>query len=196
MTDKSLNRPKLWYSRGYLPHFDGGEIIQFITFRLADSLPRNVLEQWELELERKIISKIEFHQKLEKYLDSNSGECHLKNAQIAAVIIETLEKFDGEKYKLYAWVIMPNHVHLMLRPAENVSLAKIMHSIKSYTAHEANKILNQKGSFWSKEYFDRFIRNHDHFIKTFDYIENNPVKAGLCENKSDWKFSSAFVLDD
>jgi REP element-mobilizing transposase RayT len=193
MSETISGHPKLWYSRGYLPHFDGGEIIQFITFRLADSLPQNVLEQWEREIERDLISEVEFHRKLEKYLDNGYGNCYLKNEQISSVLIETLEKFDGEKYKLFAWVIMPNHVHLLLRPEESISLAEIMHSIKSYTSHEANKILKRKGRFWSKEYFDRFIRNQEHFVKTFDYIENNPVKAGLCKDKCDWKFSSAFI---
>jgi REP element-mobilizing transposase RayT len=188
-----MNRPKLWYSRGYLPHFEGGEIFQFITFRLADSLSQNVLKHWRLAVERNLITEIELQRKIEKYLDSNIGECHLKNLDIAVVIVETLEKFNGEKYRLIAWVIMPNHVHLLLRPEENIPLAEIMHSIKSYTAHEANKILKRKGGFWSKEYFDRFIRNREHLIKTIDYIENNPVKAGLCKNKSDWKFSSALI---
>jgi REP element-mobilizing transposase RayT len=69
-----------------------------------------------------------------------------------------------------------------------------MHSIKSYTAHEANKILNRKGRFWSKEYFDRFIRNQEHFNKTVSYIENNPVKAGLCKESKDWRFGSAYSV--
>jgi hypothetical protein len=142
--------PKGWYSRGYLPHFDGGEIIQFITFRLADSLPQKVLEKWSKEIELDLISKIEVQRKIEKYLDSNYGECHLRNERIAAELEETLLKFDGEKYKLFSWTVMPNHVHLLLQPLENFTLAEIMHSIKSYTAHKANKILNRKGRFWSK----------------------------------------------
>ena len=186
-------KPRLWHSRGYLPHFDGGEIIQFITFRLADSLPQNVLAHWKMQAERGLITDIEVQRKIERYLDTNIGNCYLNDERISSVVIETLKKFDGEKYKLIAWVLMPNHVHLLLRPLEGNSLGKIMHSIKSYTAHEANKILQLKGQFWSKEYFDRYIRNHEHYIKTVDYIENNPVKAGLCENFRDWKLGSAFI---
>lgn len=87
---------------------------------------------------------------------------------------------------------MPNHIHFLAVPFENISLAEMTHSIKSFTANQANKILQRKGEFWQRESFDRYIRNHEHFIKTIDYIENNPVKAGLCETYKDWKFSSAF----
>lgn len=184
------NSPRLWYGRGYLPHFDGGEVIQFITFRLADSLPQNVLEKWKIELEQNLITEIEYHRMVDKYLDTSYGACYLKDARIASIMKETLLLFDGRKYKLIAWVLMPNHVHLLLTP--KISLAEVMHSIKSYTAHEANKILGRKGKFWSKEYFDRFMRDYEHFAKTIAYIENNPVKAGLCEKPSEWRFSSAF----
>jgi REP element-mobilizing transposase RayT len=187
------NSPKLWYSRGYLPHFDGGEIIQFVTFRLADSLPKNVLEKLKIEVEQGKISDIEYHRNIERFLDAGIGNCYLQNEEIANTLKETLLRFDGVKYKLFAWVIMPNHVHLLFIPKENVTLAEILHSIKSYTAHQANRILNRKGSFWSKEYFDRFMRDYTHFEKTIAYIENNPVKAGFCQKVSDWKFSSAFI---
>lgn len=186
------NSPKLWYGRGYLPHFDGGEVTQFITFRLADSLPQNVLEKWKIEVEQRIITEIEYHRMIDKYLDKSIGNCYLNNERIAKLIQETLLFFDGKKYKLIAWVLMPNHVHLLLIPKSDFTLAEIMHSIKSYTAHEANKLLERKGSFWSKEYFDRFMRDYEHFEKTIAYIENNPVKAGLCEKASDWRFGSAF----
>lgn len=187
------NSPKLWYGRGYLPHFDGGEVTQFITFRLSDSLPQNVLEKWKIEVEQGLITEIEFHRLVDKYLDNGIGNCYLKDERIAKLIEETLLFFDGQKYKLIAWVLMPNHVHLLLIPKNNFSLSEIMHSIKSYTSHEANKILGRKGNFWSKEYFDRFMRDYEHFAKTIAYIENNPVKAGLCEKANEWQFSSAFV---
>lgn len=108
------------------------------------------------------------------------------------MVEETLIHFDDIKYKLIAYVIMPNHVHILIKPFGDHSLSSIMHSIKSYTSHEANNILRRKGFFWSKEYFDRYIRNHDHFVKTFDYIANNPVKAHLCEKYTDWRFSSSY----
>ena len=87
---------------------------------------------------------------------------------------------------------MPNHGHLLLDPLAGNSLSDIMHSIKSYTAHEANRILNRKGQVWAKEYFDRYIRDWRHFASTITYIENNPVKARLCDSPEKWPYGSAY----
>jgi REP element-mobilizing transposase RayT len=188
------NSPKGWYSRGYLPHFEGGSLNQFVTFRLFDSLPQKVLERFRLQFEAKNIEDIDRETMIliEKFLDSGYGECFLKKREVAEVVKESLLKYKGERYKLFAWVIMPNHIHLLLKPLGNWELAKILHSIKSFTATEGNKILNRNGKFWMRESFDRYIRDYEHFEKTWRYIENNPVKAGLCKNISDWEFSSAF----
>jgi REP element-mobilizing transposase RayT len=185
-------RPKFRYDRGYLPHYDGGPIMQFVTFRLADSLPQKVIDRYGLELERKLINEIEYHRKVDRFLDEGNGAVHLKNEAIARCIGETLHKFHGEKYKLYSWVIMPNHVHVLFTPNDGYTLAEIMHSIKSFTAKYANRVLGRSGRFWSPEYFDRYIRDRAHFDKTIAYIENNPVKAGLCESPEQWEFGSAW----
>jgi REP element-mobilizing transposase RayT len=193
MTD--LQQPKGWYSRGYLPHFDGGEIPQFITARLFDSLPQNILQKFQLELERKGIENIEYEMRkqIEGFLDKGYGGCFLRDAKIAKIAADALLFHAEKKYKLIAWVVMPNHIHFLAVPFKDIELAEITHSIKSYTAKEANKVLNRTGKFWQRESFDRYIRNYEHFIKTIDYIENNPVKAELCKSFSEWKFSSAFV---
>ena len=109
------------------------------------------------------------------------------------MVQENLLHFDGVKYKLHAWVVMPNHVHYLATPKAGFELAEIVHSCKSYTAHEANKILERSGRCWFPEPFDRYIRNGEHFVNTIKYIENNPVKAGLCAKPSDWRFSNAHV---
>ncbi len=186
------NKPRGWYSRGYLPHFDGGEITQFLTYRLADSLPQKVLRHLQIQVEQEIITDREMLINVEKYLDQGIGACYLKQKEIASIVEENLLRFADVKYKLYAWVIMPNHVHFLLKPKEGYSLSEIVHSCKSYTSNQANKLLNRTGKFWFPEHFDRFIRDYDHFEKAFNYIERNPVKAGLCENQSDWRFSSAW----
>ena len=98
---------------------------------------------------------------------------------------------DGNRYRLAAWVVMPNHVHLLATPRDGHTLSGIMHSLKSYTAHQANKLLRREGTFWMEEYFDRYVRDARHFRNTIAYIENNPVKAGLCRRPPDWPFSSA-----
>lgn len=181
-----------WRNRGYLPHFDGGELSQFITIRLFDSLPQNVLEAWHVELEKEEITDAEFRKKIEYYLDQNYGECFLKDLNVAEIVQANLLYHQDKKYKLYAWVIMPNHMHYLITPIATHTLAEITHSNKSYTAHQANKILNRSGQFWFHESFDRYIRDENHFLQTIAYIENNPVKAGLCKTASEWKFSSAF----
>ena len=190
---KGLRSNLGWYHRGYIPHFEGGEIPQFFTFRLFDSLPQEVLEKWREETANQgDEGKIIFRKNIENYLDKGYGECFLKDERIAKLTEQSLLFHDEKKYCLTAWVIMPNHIHFLATPLENVELREIAHSIKSYTAHEANKLLNRNGQFWQHEPFDRYIRNRKHFVNVIEYIENNPVKAGLCAKAEDWRFSSAF----
>lgn len=180
--------PKGWHSRGYLPHFDGNRITQFVTFRLANSIPRRMLQQLALKLQTGQIDDIEYHREVERILDRGLGPAYLADESIARILVENLLKFDGIRYRLLHWVIMPNHVHILLTPAEEVSLSSIMHSMKSYTASAANAQLNRTGRFWAVEYFDRYIRDYDHYEKTVAYIHNNPVKAGLSESPVTWPF--------
>lgn len=182
-----------WHSRGYLPHFDAGEVAQFITFRLHDSLPREVLTRWreELKLERSSEAESIMRRRVEAYLDQGHGACYLKDPQVAAMVQNALLFHDRRKYRLSAWVVMPNHIHMLCVPCTGHSLADIMHSVKSFASSAANKMLDRSGRFWQKEYFDRYIRNARQFAKTVAYIENNPVKANLCEKAEDWPFSSA-----
>jgi REP element-mobilizing transposase RayT len=183
--------PKIWRSRGYLPHIDDKGLVQFITFRLADSVPRDVIERWHDEQLRGEITDATYRRRIETYLDQGYGSGDLKHHRIAQELQETLLKWDGERYRLLAWVIMPNHANLLLECSNDFSLASVMHSIKSYTAHKANHILDRKGRFWSKEYFDRYIRDRRHYTSVVKYIEDNPVKARLCRAPEEWPFSSA-----
>ena len=190
---KGLRSTLGWYNRGYIPHFDGGEIPQFLTFRLCDSLPRNLIEQWRAQTAANgIEGKVLFRKHVENYLDRGCGSCYLRDEGVAELVEKSLLFYDAKKYRLTAWVIMPNHLHFLATPLPNVELRQIAHSIKSYTAHEANKLLKRTGQFWQHEPFDRYIRNRKHFLSVIRYIENNPVKAGLCALPEDWRFSSAF----
>jgi len=183
-----------WHSRGYLPHFDGGELAQFLTFRLHDALPQSVLVRWREE--QKLMNPGEaeaiMRRRVEAYLDQGHGSCYLKDPSVAGMVQDALLFHDQKKYRLAAWVVMPNHVHLLCTPCVGQTLPRIMHSLKSFTSNEANKMLNRSGRFWQKEYFDRYIRNARHFAKVVKYIENNPVRARLCEKPEDWPFSSAW----
>jgi REP element-mobilizing transposase RayT len=183
-----------WHSRGYLPHFDGGEIAQTITLHLGDSLPQVVLERWrrELSAESAIKADAVLRRRIEYYLDQGYGGCALKDVRVAKMVQESLLHFDAQRYWLSGWVVMPNHVHLLLTPNAHWSLSNIMKSFKSYTSHEANKLLDQHGQFWVEDYFDRYVRDKKHFANAVAYIENNPVKARLCGKPEYWPFSSAW----
>lgn len=182
-----------WHSRGYLPHFDGGGIPQFVTFRLKDSLPQTVLERWRKELEGKSLrnSDAVLRKRIEAYLDQSYGQAYLKNPRVAALVQRSLLFNDGSRYRLFAWVVMPNHVHMLLTPGYGQSLSAILHSIKSYTASAVNRMLGRASALWQEESFDRYIRDSAHFEKTTAYIENNPVKARLCARANEWRFGSA-----
>jgi len=183
-----------WHSRGYLPHFDGVSNPQFITLHLADSIPSRVVERWQKQVTdiAEPEQELALRRRIEKYLDMGYGQCLLKDRRVAAMVQASLLAFDSIRYKLFAWVIMPNHTHSLLTLNKGWSLARLMHSHKSYTAHEANRILKRSRRFWMNEYFDRYIRNGEHFENTLRYIENNPVKVGLCSKPEDWPFSSAW----
>jgi REP element-mobilizing transposase RayT len=189
-------KTKGWYSRGYLPHFDALGALQFITFRLADSLPQEVLDRIEKELEQMPMTERELarYKKIERWLDSSLGCCALRQALLTQ---ETLQHADGKSYRLIEWCIMPNHVHVLIE--QKISLPKILQSWKSYTgrwamAHNAELGLGvPPGHFWMREYWDRFIRDEDHFNRVVNYIRENPVKAGLCDKASDWPWSSAYT---
>lgn len=178
-----------WYSRGYLPHFDMPSLIQSITFRLVDSLPAHVLEAMANERER--LDDRAWRQQIEDYLDAGYGACYLRQPEIATLVEEALHYFDGQRYRLLAWVVMPNHVHVLIETFVGYLLDKVVHSWKSYTANEANNLLGRNGRFWYREYFDRYIRDERHYGNVVRYIHHNPVKAGLVEEAVDWPYSSA-----
>lgn len=183
------NLHKGWHSRGYLPHFDQPALVQSITFRLADALPANILES--LQQDKDKLTSLKKRQQIEAYMDAGHGTCHLRNQRVGQLVEDALKYFDGGRYRLLAWVIMPNHVHVLIETIIGFPLHKIMLSWKSFTAHKANKILSCSGPFWFPDYFDRYIRNERHFYNVVRYIHENPVKAGLVSSALDWPFSSA-----
>ena len=188
-----MSEQKVWHSRGYLPHCDAPGLIQGITFRLHDSMPRAVLEQWEREMEAlpETQREIERQRRIAAYLDAGHGACWLRDARIAEVVENALLHFDGERYRVLAWVVMPNHVHVLAEMHEGWPLSKLVYSWKTWTAKRANEILARSGTFWFREYHDRFIRDETHLANAKAYIEENPVKAGLCASKEEWPWGSA-----
>ncbi len=182
-----------WYSRSYLPHFDGVGKSQAVCYRIFDSMPLEVLEQWRGEMSYLPNDEyeVERRKRIEAYLDKGYGSCFLREPAIAGVVQNNLLYFDGERYRLHAWCVMPNHVHVLFTALPEWAMSKIVGSWKSYTAHEANKIMRRSGKFWQPELFDRYIRDGKHFRNAIAYIENNPVKAGLCAKPEEWCWGSA-----
>ena len=179
---------KDWHRRFHsVPHREN-KALQSITFRLYDSLPKEVIEEIKLKLhineDDDSYDSIQYQrlrQKIAEYEDAGYGQCFLRDERIAAIMQDTLKHFDGERYQLICWCIMPNHVHVLIEVNEGWSLSRIMHGWRSYTAKEANRILGRTGRFWMEEYYDRYIRDDNHLQKTINYILNNPANAGLDE---------------
>jgi len=192
------SRPhRLWHSRGHLPHFDQPGLLQSITFRLHDSMPGEVVERWKQELNwRAEMSAddsvaVDLRERIARFEDEGHGQCWLAQEDVARLVQEALLHFDGERYRVLAWCVMPNHVHIVIETREGHPLADVVHSWKSFTAKEANKLLNRSGDFWMPDYYDRFIRDERHLAAVIEYVENNPVKAGLVNDPAQWAFSSA-----
>ncbi len=186
-------RRSLWHSRGYLPHFEAGEIAQAVTFRLADSLPAEKLAEWRQEwatLPPGEAAQAE-RERIQEYLDRGHGLALLRDPRAAEIVQAALLHFDGERYALHAWMIMPNHVHVLFTPLRGYDLSEILHSWKSFTANRINRLFGSSGPLWQREYFDRYIRNREHFAAEASYIEGNPVKAGLCDRPEAWPYGSA-----
>lgn len=184
------------YTRGFLPHWDFEKSTQAITFRLADSVPAEVINGWNQEIATMPDSKIserELHRRIAKYEDVGNGVAVFKNPGCAAVIQDKLIAGHSSRYSLIDWCVMPNHIHVLIRLTENQSLADIVKSWKGGSAIEINRILQQKGTLWQRDYYDRYVRDIDHLHDCIAYIRNNPVKAGLCDTPEDWPFSSAGV---
>jgi putative transposase len=218
------------FYRRKLPHRHSPGATLFVTFRLAGSIPKTVIEKWKqeknwLEKERERLAKKNeisqkqkedfrnFHRRwfaiFEEVLHKEeAGPIWLKNEAVANSVAESLKYRDGKVYKLRCFCIMSNHVHVVFTPFLNEQslteikysnplrfessapvLGEIMQSLKGYTAHEANKLLNRTGQFWDVESYDHEVRNAEEFDRIVKYTLNNPVKAGLVKNWQDWQWN-------
>jgi len=187
-------------SRGYLPHWESDHATYFVTFRLADSLPQKLVteirrERRQLERTKSVfgsagVSPASFDpnrltklrallRRAESCLDSGLGQCYLRDPRIAQIVAGAIQHFHPARYRLLAWCVMPNHVHILFSPSPKFSLASILQSWKSYSAHRANAALHRTCIFWQREYFDHLVRNQSYLFKFAKYIEQNPQKACL-----------------
>ena len=164
----------------------------FITYRLRDSLPETKLTVWRKERASflqdhpepwdeatETLYHEQFSQRIDEWLDAGEGECILRRPEIAAIVSENFQHFDGQRYKLDSYAIMPNHVHVLVTLAPGEDLAKVMHSWKSFTSKAIGRALGQEGQVWQEDYFDRLVRNDQHWLGVRKYIAMNPMGARL-----------------
>jgi REP element-mobilizing transposase RayT len=173
--------------RRRLPHWDAPGQPAFITWRLWGSLPpERSFPHERLDSGKAFVT-------FDALLDAaQSGPAYLRRAEIAALVSGQLRVVSAEGLcSLHAWVVMPNHVHLLWTP--HISLAALVRKVKGTTAIRANRLLGRNGEpFWQAEYFDRIVRTDDEFARVRRYIEWNPVKAGLAAQPEDFPWSSAY----
>lgn len=192
---------RIFYRRN-LPHLQPAGGTFFVTFRLHGSLPQSVIqtliterERIEMRLqtmidskERETLAEVEDKRMFGKWdhaLDVESlSPRWLADPQIAKCVADSLHFYDDKAYILGAYCIMPNHVHLVCTTIEQSdgtfrSLTSVLQSIKSYTAHRANKLLGRSGAFWQAESYDHLVRDHQEYNRIVAYVLNNPYKAGL-----------------
>ena len=194
MEMNAAERPPGWYSRGYLPHHDEGGLLQNITYRLADSVPSRLLARMEEELRTVSAERVplERRKRMEVLLDAGHGSGALGRPAAAEAVVENWRRFDGVRYDLLAYVVMPTHVHVLVRMYPDVPLATVVRSWKSFTAKRIRRLapdVFSSGPVWRRGYWDRAIRNEKHFRNAVEYILNNPVKAGLVRDAADWPWS-------
>jgi Rad3-related DNA helicase/REP element-mobilizing transposase RayT len=183
----------------HLPHWTKNGAVYAVTFRLADSLPRSVLQEWIAE-RQEIVTRardagrplsteeaMQLHhlhsERVERYLDAGAGRCWLRDDAIAQIVVKALRHFEGTRYHLLSWCVMPNHVHVVLQPEDQQKLPDILRSWKTFTAREANLRLGRTGDFWQTEYYDHLVRDNDDLRHAIEYAWENPDRAGLNDFK-------------
>jgi hypothetical protein len=190
-------------TQGHLPHWDQEGATYFITWRTADSIPKAVWMGWRDARDawlrahgidpttkdwRKQLEELpeqdrrdfrRFSKALEDELDAGHGECCLRQQSLAEVVAGTLHCFDGDRYVLGDFVVMPNHVHLLVGGMARNGMLKQVESWKKWSALKINEALGRRGRFWQDESFDHLVRNQDSFEKVRSYIAENPGKARL-----------------
>jgi REP element-mobilizing transposase RayT len=180
-----------------MPHFDSNDVIQHVTFHLADSLPKETLDRLLAEIEQLDPDRrdIEKRRRLDALVDAGHGACWLRRPDCARIVQNALLNFDGVRYRMIAWVVMPNHVHALFQTLDGWSMGAVVGSWKTFTANALGRLVRGPNErtphVWHPEFWDRHIRNEQHFANALTYIHNNPLKAGLVSDPEHWPWSSA-----
>jgi REP element-mobilizing transposase RayT len=178
--------------RRNLPHWSQTDCTYFVTYRLADSLPRLKfldlqrqkanwlrmhLKPWCSAIERDF--HLLFDAQTERWLDSGYGSCLLKDRAAREIVEKSLLYSNGDRFHLWSYVVMPNHVHVLVKPFAERSLVRIIQSWKSFSARNINRLLNRSGCLWMNEYFDHAVRSERQLEHFRNYIASNPLLAHL-----------------
>lgn len=197
-------RGALRITAGKLPHWYQPGAAYFVTFRTADSIPVAVAQAWRerrddwlrrhginpnrpswMSLLRTLAQplRIEFHKRFsreyQEYLDRGHGACPLRQPELASIVAGSLHHFDGVKYHLSDFVVMPNHVHILLGLTDDGDILPVCRSWKQFSATRINRALGRRGRFWQEESFDHVVRSPAQFERLRQYIEGNPRAANL-----------------
>jgi len=196
--------------RSRLPHWHAENAIYFITWCLADALPAKVLLRLRAErdeeydrilrlrgsvtIPEKRIMAAALTDACERFLDEHSGECLLRDQRAAKIVADSLLHFNDVRYRLFAWCVMPNHVHVVLSHLPGFDTSGILHSLKGFTSKEINKLIGRGGTLWQAESYDRCVRDSEELQRTIDYVLGNPIAAGL----QNWPFVASYPerIDD
>jgi len=188
---------EVFTARRRLPHWRQTGVSYFITFRLADSVPQSLLHQWRDEraiwlrlhpppwrTDEQREYKERFIDRMQEWLDAGMGACHMRRPDVRAEVEVCLLQFDGKRYDIDAFVLMPNHVHAIIKPTSGYDLSTILQGIKGASANRCNKLLGHKSAFWMDESYDHIVRDAKE-LRTFrNYIGKNPEKARLQPEES------------
>lgn len=174
-----------WHNRGYLPHFDANTLVQHVVFRTKASLGSHVLDVAR-HLDRASARRL-----IDSELDKSKQGQVFDQPVLADLMQERLRYFDGDRYDLQAWCIMPNHVHVLLVTAPEILLGQIVKTWKSQATRAINAVWDTQGEIFARDYFDRYMRNSTQVSNAIAYIENNPVAGGLCSTPQVWPWSSS-----
>lgn len=175
-----------------LPHWQQTGASYFLTFRLADSIPQTQLKIWEEERADWLLRhrgpsseevEVEYQRlfsgRVDPHLDAGTGACILRKPGAAGVVSEVLLAGNGERFVIHCFVVMPNHVHLAVTLGDGESLPRLVKIWKGVSSRRIGRQLRIEGRLWQRDYFDRIIRDEDHFFRVVRYIRANPAKAGL-----------------
>lgn len=161
------------YTRGYLPHWDFKNASQAVTFRLQDAVPTHLVKAWKQDLaesEDDALRKKELRHLIARYEDIGHGSCILDDYDCATIIQDELLKDHGGSYKLLDWCVMPDHVHVMFRTLNETPMHKVLNGGKDASSKKMNELMGRAGKLWHREFYDRLVRDEDHYYACSRYI--------------------------